>query len=180
MTAERPAQPPDPRLLHAVLRYLDGHSSPDEVSGLAGQLRADPERQRQMARLLISVGHLRDLDEAAFPDDRLAVDAAGIPRLDPGSGRGRSRRIVTAAVALAVAAAVVLVVRVVRDRSHSTLAEAPGERARPAAARPGTQTGAVTARAAGWCPPFRRASCKSSAARSCSSRMASARRRVPG
>ena len=34
MTAERPAQPPDPRLLQAVLRYLDGQGSPDEVSGL--------------------------------------------------------------------------------------------------------------------------------------------------
>jgi hypothetical protein len=140
MTTEHPGQLPDPRLLNAVLRYLDGHSSPDEVSGLARQLRADPERGRQMARLLISVGHLRDLDEAAFAGDRLAADAAGIPRLDPSSSRGRSRRIVTAAVALAVAAAVVLVVRLHRDRSQTTLAEAPGERVRPAAAAPGRRS----------------------------------------
>jgi len=133
----------DPRMVEAMLRYLDRRASAEQLDTLARYLRGDGGRRRQMARLLVMMGHLKELHHQAgapVPEER--------EHLEPAARRRRPHRLTVAVVSVAVAAAAALVFLFSRPGEERSIARGP---ASPAVGAP--DRGATGRRARRTLPP---------------------------
>jgi hypothetical protein len=70
---------PDPWVIEAMLRYLDGALGPEGVAALARRLTGDARSRRDVALLLVELAHLRDLAAELGPARWRAMGVRAAP-----------------------------------------------------------------------------------------------------